>query len=204
MTAERDVFARWSERRRAVAKAEAAAQEQPPVPEPDGVAAEETEDEAAWLAENGLPEPETLGLGDDFAAFMKAGVPAALKRRALRRLWVSNPVLANLDGLNDYDGDLRDIAASAAGITTDYQVGRGFMKRVVEAVTGDGEAADDGADGRREDAALAAATDPDGPSAADPSAALTGEAEPVAAPVDEARAVADTPARRRMTFRFEG
>jgi hypothetical protein len=36
---------------------------------------------------------------------MREGVPEALRNRALRKLWLSDPVLANLDGLNDYDED---------------------------------------------------------------------------------------------------
>ena len=38
-------------------------------------------------------------MGDDFSGFMARNVPDHLRRRALRKLWVSNPVLANLDGL---------------------------------------------------------------------------------------------------------
>ena len=181
MTGDKDVFARWSDRRRAVAAEEAA--EPPIVPEP--AQGEETEEDVArWLADNELPEPEELGLGDDFKAFLRAGVPAILKKRALRQLWQSNPVLANLDGLNDYDGDLRDIAESAAGITTDYEVGRGFMKKVAE-VIGEDLPPQDAPEADEEEEA--APEPPDRP-------------EPVP---DPPLPVSDAPVRSRMAFHFD-
>ncbi|WP_277810711.1 DUF3306 domain-containing protein [Chromohalobacter canadensis] len=51
-----------------------------------------------------LPEPEQLGAGDDFRAFMLPGVGELLKRRALRRMFkVGNYNVR--DGLDDYDED---------------------------------------------------------------------------------------------------
>jgi len=118
---------RWARRKRAVAE-EAASETAAPASEP-GI--EEPEERA--LERLGLPDPDTLAAGDDFAAFMQKGVPAALRRRALRRLWTSNPVLANLDGLNDYDDDYAAAALSPDVVATAYKVGRGFVKSVVEA-----------------------------------------------------------------------
>lgn len=79
------------------------------------------------LAELGLPDPDTLCRGDDFSAFLAKGVPERLRRRALRRLWVSNPTLACLDGLNDYDSDFTDAATCVDVLKTAYKVGRGFL-----------------------------------------------------------------------------
>lgn len=56
-----------------------------------------------------LPDVESLHADSDFTAFMKEGVPAHLKNLALRKLWVSDPALANLDGLIDYGEDFTDI-----------------------------------------------------------------------------------------------
>jgi hypothetical protein len=83
-------------------------------------------------------------MGDDFSAFLSRAVPERLRRRALRRLWLSNPVLANLDGLVDHGEDLTDAAVVVADMKTSYQVGRGIVSQVlalaeaaeVEAVTG--------------------------------------------------------------------
>ena len=59
---------------------------------------------------------------------MKAGVPEFLRKRALRVLWRSNPVLANLDGLNDYDDDFRSPELTRKVIATGYKIGRGFLR----------------------------------------------------------------------------
>jgi hypothetical protein len=91
--------------------------------------AEETRTDTEILAELGLPDPDAMQAGDDFAAFMTRAVPAHLRHRALRRLWTSNPVLACVDGLNDYDGDFTNKAAGTTLIKTAYQVGRGFLER---------------------------------------------------------------------------
>ena len=52
-----------------------------------------------------LPDIETLDADSDFTVFMRDGVPEELRKLALRKLWRSDPILANLDGLNDYDED---------------------------------------------------------------------------------------------------
>ncbi|MEM7711354.1 MAG: DUF3306 domain-containing protein, partial [Pseudomonadota bacterium] len=74
--------------------------------------------------------------GDDVAAFMARAVPHHLRNRALRRLWTSNPVLANLDGLVDYDDDYTGNGLNGQALRTSYEVGKGLaahVKRVVEA-----------------------------------------------------------------------
>lgn len=80
----------------------------------------------------GLPDPDTMQTGDDFSAFMNRAVPDRLRRRALRRLWRSNPVLANVDGLVDYGGDFTDSATVIENLQTAYQVGRGMTAHIEE------------------------------------------------------------------------
>ena len=84
------------------------------------------------LEELGLPDPDTLQPGDDFKAFMAKAVPDRIRRRALRRLWLSNPALANLDGLLDYGEDFTDSATVVENLQTAYQVGKGMLKHVEE------------------------------------------------------------------------
>ncbi|MCB2011932.1 MAG: DUF3306 domain-containing protein [Geminicoccaceae bacterium] len=79
------------------------------------------------LGDLGLENPDLLGPGDDFRGFMQQAVPEHLRRRALRRLWQSNPVLANLDGLNDYDGDFTGGSTAPGLLRTVYRVGRGLL-----------------------------------------------------------------------------
>jgi len=73
-------------------------------PAPAG-AGENEDGEAPVLREEDLPDIDSLTYDSDFTAFMQEGVPLALRNRALAMLWKSNPLLANVDGLNDYDLD---------------------------------------------------------------------------------------------------
>ncbi|XDA99627.1 DUF3306 domain-containing protein [Sulfitobacter sp. LCG007] len=93
-------------------------------------AAERTDAEV--LAELGLPDPDRLAAGDDFAAFLARAVPQHIQRRALRRLWRSNPVLACVDGLNDYDDDYLAASRNQPPLKTAYQVGRGMLAHIEE------------------------------------------------------------------------
>ena len=75
-----------------------------------------------------LPDIDSLGPGSDFSMFMQAGVPSALKTKALRKLWRVKPELANLDGLLDYGEDLTGSFKVVDHLKTAYEVGRGFLK----------------------------------------------------------------------------
>ena len=88
-------------------------------------------DEAEIVAR--LPDIDSLDESSDFSAFLQDGVPEALRRRALRKLWRLNPVFANLDGLNDYDDDFTDAAMVIEGLKTVYQVGKGMLVEDEEA-----------------------------------------------------------------------
>ncbi|KJZ20453.1 DUF3306 domain-containing protein [Loktanella sp. S4079] len=107
----------WS-RRKAQVAAEAA---QEPVQD----APEMTDAEV--LETLNLPDPDTIKSGDDVKGFMAKAVPDHLRRKALRQLWKTNPVLANLDGLVDYGEDFTDSTRVVEHIQTAYQVGKGMM-----------------------------------------------------------------------------
>ncbi len=83
--------------------------------------------EAEVLAELELPNPDDMQAGDDFSAFMKETVPAALRNRALKRLWTSNPILANVDMLVDYGEDFTAAADPVGIVKTIYRVGKGML-----------------------------------------------------------------------------
>ncbi len=121
----------WANRRAAVAAEEKADRL---AAEAREVAAQEVADadktDAELLAQFGLPDPSTMNAGDDFRAFMAREVPARLRRLALRKMWRTNPVLACVDGLNDYDGDFTNAATDAPGVKTAYQVGKGLTAHV--------------------------------------------------------------------------
>lgn len=69
---------------------------------------EETDEEKANREAAEAVDIDELSYESDFSIFMKSGVPEFLRRKAMRKLWSTNPVLANLDGLNDYDEDYAD------------------------------------------------------------------------------------------------
>ncbi|HYC04065.1 MAG TPA: DUF3306 domain-containing protein [Azospirillaceae bacterium] len=87
---------RWS-RRKLQARREVA--EPPPEALPPAVAAEPEPDLEA------LPPVESLDEQSDYTAFLKRGVPAALRHAALRKAWATDPVIAGHRPLVDYDWD---------------------------------------------------------------------------------------------------
>lgn len=124
---------RWSRR-----KAEARTEEKTATPGPADLDEERASDVVPGEAEadhqspgvdlDSLPDIESLGPTSDFSVFMRAGVPADLRMKALRKLWRMKPELANLDGLVDYGEDLTGSFKVVDHLKTAYQVGRGFLK----------------------------------------------------------------------------
>lgn len=100
--------------------------------EEEGTPPDETLSDQEILDQLELPDPDDLKEGDDFAAFMNGAVPDHLRKRALRKLWLSNPALANLDGLVEYGEDYTDAAMVPEVLNTAYKVGRGFLKDILE------------------------------------------------------------------------
>lgn len=119
----------WTHRRAAV-KAEEEAQAR--LDAAQTVDARAGGDDSEMLSELHLPDPAQMRWGDDFAAFMAQEVPEHLRRRALRALWRSNPVLACVDGLNEYDDDYRAAMLAAEPIRTAYRVGKGMLSHIEE------------------------------------------------------------------------
>ena len=196
----------WSRRK---ARVEAEAQDEARAAEQLAAAAREAELEektdAELCEELGLPDPDALKMGDDFRVFMDKAVPERLRRRALRRLWGSNPVLANLDGLNDYADDYTDAAMVVPGMKTTYQVGKGMLAHVQEMA----RQAEALARGPAEAEVMAEADEPElvevaeveaapDPDAGSETSAAFAEAETVTAQDDT-----PLPPRRRMRFQFD-
>ncbi len=189
----------WARRKAAVA-AEARAVEEAEreaLAAEERAALEERPDEDV-LAELDLPDPDSMKQGDDFSAFMSDAVPERLRRRALRQLWRSNPVLANLDNLVDYGEDYTDAALVVENLQTAYQVGKGMLKHL-EAMA---EAAE-----KAEKAVAEASEDEDGAVEADAEAEEPEAHAAVEAPdaLPEAPAMEETPiarAKPRMRFAF--
>lgn len=105
------------------------ATESGPTPEEQELAINEALPEQALLEKYGLPDPESIELGTDITGFMRKEIPELLRRKALRALWRSNPVLAVLDGLNDYDEDFTDAGLTVKGAKSLYKVGQGMIDK---------------------------------------------------------------------------
>ncbi|MEM1044850.1 MAG: DUF3306 domain-containing protein [Pseudomonadota bacterium] len=111
---------------------------------------ERAEELAANRAAAEAVDLEAIDYESDLSVFFKEGVPAVLKQAALRKMWRSDPVFANLDGLNDYDQDFNVIDKVLTEFKSAWQVGRGYASQDDEAVSTEGsyteEAAAVGAD----------------------------------------------------------
>jgi Protein of unknown function (DUF3306) len=96
----RDFLSRWSQRK---LDSSGAPPEGPPAPaEASADPAPPNEMSAEEIA--ALPPVESLTVESDVAAFLRKGVPHALRNAALRRAWALDPEI------RDYIGDARDYA----------------------------------------------------------------------------------------------
>ena len=85
-----------------------------------------------------LPSIESITAETDIRAFLAPGVPPALTRAALRRVWVADPNIKNFVGLADYDWDFHTpgaIAGFGPLDMSDDELRRQVM-RIVGQVTG--------------------------------------------------------------------
>lgn len=95
-------LARWSRRKRAARGPEAAP---PPEPEASPPAVEEA------VPPEELPSLDDLTVGSDLTAFLRKGVPDALKRAALRKMWSLDPAIRDHVGLSENAWDFNDPAS---------------------------------------------------------------------------------------------
>lgn len=180
----------WDRRRAAVAaEAEGEAQAVAAAVQAQEQAALEARDDAELLEELGLPSPDNLVDGAQLREFLKAQLPQRLKTRALRGFWRSNPVLACLDGLNDYDDDYTLASTAGQTVNTLYQVGKGMVQPIADML-----------EDEESDAVLAQTTDVDVPEP------QTTQIETAPAYVHEDSEDDDAPltapTHRRMRFQF--
>lgn len=128
--AEREGFLqRWS-RRKQTSEADE------PSPETKAVALDPAQEEAESKVEAQnraaaeAVDLESLTYESDYSVFFRKGVPAALKNAAMRKLWTSNPVLACVDGLNDYDEDFRIVSHVGDQVKSAWEVGHGYTRKL--------------------------------------------------------------------------
>lgn len=138
-------LSRWSRLKRTAVKPEPAPVEVPPVEEaaelPVAVADDMPVDSAQPDAEpedplKDLPPIAELTGDSDFTPFLRAEVPEDLHRQAMRKLWASDPIYANDDGLKDYADDYASLFAGGVPVKTLYRVGKGFLDTLDEVAEG--------------------------------------------------------------------
>ena len=121
----------WSARRARVAEEEEALREvESEKAQAQLNEAQEEKSDEEILLEHNLPDPDNLTADDNVAGFMAKSVPERLRRRALRRFWRLNPILANVDGLVDYGENYTDAATVVENLMSTYQVGKGMLAHV--------------------------------------------------------------------------
>ena len=159
-----DFLARWSKRARAArprVRDDAGSLDAPIPPAADSVEGSDAPEPPD------LPDVEELGAESDYRPFLQRTVAPALRRLALRRLWRSDPVLANLDGLNDYDEDFASLHKTGAeAIAAAVRAGRRYARDPAAPPDPDPtEAAGPAPDASRDggETADTAADDPDAP-----------------------------------------
>jgi hypothetical protein len=192
----------WSRRRAAVqaeAKAETQAAETALITQERDELSQKSDEDI--LQELSLQDPEEMQAGDDFAAFMKDQVPERLRRRALRTLWRSNPTLACLDDLVEYNEDFK--AEWTGGlIQTTYQVGKGMLAHVQEMERQKTAETLEGADSPalQGESEVLEVVDTVQDASTDVVAEIEQDTVPDDAPIDETLKYT---ARRRMRFEFD-
>ena len=137
MSEERKILSRWSERKAAARRGDV-----PPEPADEAPAPAATPDQAAPTDAAAstdedlpaLPPINELTAESDYTVFLGEKVPEQLRRAALRKLWASDPVFANLDGLNDYDEDYNLATTVIGAVQSAWQAGRGYADEVEEKI----------------------------------------------------------------------
>lgn len=116
-------LSRWSQRKRA-AEEEVPESEESQQAAPGGPEAAAGDDA---IDPKDLPDIDSLDAGSDYSVFLRKGVPPGLKRKALNKLWQTDPAFRNICMLDDYNLDYTDAAMVVPNLKTLFQVGRGMV-----------------------------------------------------------------------------
>lgn len=224
---QRDFLSRWSQRKVEAKRKDTANREPLQTEDPEDLADDAskqlTAEEMDLLSDEqlldhfDLPDPDTLKQGDDFTVFMKSAIPARIRNLALRKLWLSNPVLANVDMLVDYGDDFTDAATVMPDMKTAYQVGKGIVRKIEELAGSDESEESERLEAEAETLSETAADDniepEDEEQSIKPSVGESSHEEPLTGSANSELEYAEldaeellTPVRplNRMRFNFEG
>lgn len=138
MSEDRGALSRWSRRKAAARRGETPAE--PTERDETNAARPIADTPAVAQSDSGaderpvLPPIEELTAQSDYTAFLAEKVPEHLQRAALRKLWNSDPVFANLDGLNHYDEDYNVVDTTISAAQTAYRAGIGYVEQIETAI----------------------------------------------------------------------
>jgi hypothetical protein len=142
MSNDENFLARWSRRKRDATRN---SRDRPKPADADGGAPSDAAAVLSPLSESqplfdptSLPPIESLGAGSDIRAFLAAGVPAALTRAALRRVWSADPAIRDFIGLSENSWDFN----APGGVPGFGAVTAEEIRRLVTQVIGEPETAD--------------------------------------------------------------
>ena len=117
-----------------------------PAPDPTAESEEDAAlDDGQLLQKYGLTNPEEIEDEAGLEAFMENGLPDRLRQMALRRMWRLNPMFRFADEMVEYGENYTDAATVIDGMTTAYQVGKGYLQKAFNALDdeeGDAEGGD--------------------------------------------------------------
>ena len=120
---------RWARRKREAALEKKTADEErrstgsveaPEPREPNGENSEPVVTEERVLTDEDMPPLASLDENSDYSGFLSSGVSEGLRRRALRKLFLSS-VFNIRDGLDDYDEDFTSFEALGDIVTSDMR-----------------------------------------------------------------------------------
>ena len=110
-----------------------------PAPAPTAESEEDAAlDDDQLLQKYGLTNPEEIEDEAGLEAFMQNGLPDRLRQMALRRMWRLNPLFRFADEMVEYGENYTDAATVIDGMTTAYQVGKGYLKKAFDALDDEG------------------------------------------------------------------
>jgi len=106
-----------------------------PAPDPTAESEEDAAlDDNQLLQKYGLSNPEEIEDEAGLEAFMENGLPDRLRQMALRRMWRLNPLFRFADEMVEYGENYTDAATVIEGMTTAYQVGKGYLQKAFDAL----------------------------------------------------------------------
>jgi hypothetical protein len=94
----------------------------------------ETLEEEQAAANALVPDPTAESDEAGLEAFMETGLPDRLRQMALRRMWRLNPLFRFADEMVEYGENYTDAATVIEGMTTAYQVGKGYLQKAFDAL----------------------------------------------------------------------